>query len=226
MGTATARVLAVVVLLIVQFVYCSAQEGGCFPPAGILTTGDGKLSNNVPTILTSVGSSLYKLEHAVLDYCHITFIYSDLRPKFGGQGTDWWTVYSETQVRDHGLWCQVLPTQNLANVADIGDWYYPPGDTPDGFTLVPTTSSSSVPYQSLKCTHQIGLLRISSITNNQGIVKCNTTLSNPPRTTNYLLVYSDAVYNNYSECEVQFKLVIIQSPFFLTYINIYRWSYS
>ena len=49
----------------------------------------------------------------------------------------------------HGLWYQVLPAQNPADVTDIGDWYYPPGDTPDGFTLVPTTSSSSVPYQSL-----------------------------------------------------------------------------
>ena len=48
MGTATERVLAAVVLLIVQFAYCSAQ-GGCSPPAGILATGDDKLSNNVPT---------------------------------------------------------------------------------------------------------------------------------------------------------------------------------
>ena len=66
MGTATERVLAAVVLLIVQFVYCSAQDGGCSPPAGILTTGDGKLSNNVPTILTNVGSYICKLK-AVLD---------------------------------------------------------------------------------------------------------------------------------------------------------------
>ena len=71
MGTApdaaTERVLATVVLLVVQFVYCSAQ-GGCSPPAGILTTGDDKLSNNVPTILTSAGPYLRKIEHAVLDY--------------------------------------------------------------------------------------------------------------------------------------------------------------
>ena len=141
---------------------------------------------------------------------------TDLRPKIGGQGTDWWTVYSETQVSDHGLWCQVLPSQNPINVADVGDWYYPPGDTPGAFTLVPTTSSSSVPYQSLKCTHQIGLLRTSSIANNQGIVKCNTTLSNIPRTTNYLLVYSDDVYNSYSECEVQFLISCLPIiPFFL-----------
>ena len=50
--------------------------------------------------------------------------FTDLRPKIGGQGTDWWTVFNETQVREHGLWCQVLPAQNPADVADIGDWYY------------------------------------------------------------------------------------------------------
>ena len=199
MGAATERVLAAVVLLIVQFAYCSAQ-GGCSPPAGILTTGDDKLSNNVPTILTTGSSSICKFQYVVLDYCHIRCI-TDLRPKIGGQGTDWWAVFSETQVRDHGLWCQVLPSQNPTDVTDIGDWYYPPGDTPDGFTLVPTTSNSSVPYQSLKCTDQTGLLRISSIANNQGIVKCNTTF-NIPRTTNYILVYSDNVFNSYSECEV------------------------
>ena len=195
-------VLAIMVLLTVQFVYCSAQ-GGCSPPAGILTTGDDKHGNNVPMILTNIGTC--KLEHSVLDHtCLLShIIITDMRPKIGGQGTDWWAVFSETQVRDHGLWCQVLPTQNLANVADIGDWYYPPGDTPDGFTLVPTTSSSSVPYQSLKCTHQTGLLRISSIANNQGIVKCNTTLTNIPRTTNYFLVYSDDVFNSYSELITQ-----------------------
>ena len=60
MGTAAERVLAAVVLLIVQFVYCSAQ-GGCSPPAGILTTGDGKLPNNVPTILTNIGAQYCKL---------------------------------------------------------------------------------------------------------------------------------------------------------------------
>ena len=95
----------------------------------------------------------------------------------------------------------MLSSQNPTDVADIGDWYYPLGDTPDGFTLVPTTNSSSVvPYQSLKCTDQIGLLRTSSIANNQGIVMCNTTLSNIPRSTNYILVYSDEVFDNYSEC--------------------------
>ena len=74
MCTATVHVLAAVVLLIVQFVYCSAQ-GGCSPPAGILTTGDDKLTNNVPTILTSGGSHICKLEHGLHLLYHIRFTY-------------------------------------------------------------------------------------------------------------------------------------------------------
>ena len=63
MATATERVLAAVALLTVQFAYCSAQ-GGCSPPADILNTGDDRLSNNVPTTLTTGPSSVCKLEHA------------------------------------------------------------------------------------------------------------------------------------------------------------------
>ena len=61
MATTTERVLAAVVLMTVRFVYCSAQTGGCSPPAGILMTGDDKLGNNVPTILSNVGAERCKL---------------------------------------------------------------------------------------------------------------------------------------------------------------------
>ena len=84
-------------------------------------------------------------------------------------------MFSESQVRDHGLWCQVREENNAGMGSDIGDWYYPPGATPDGFTLATT---SSLPYQSLECTNTIGLLRIGSLANNQGIiVRCNTTIT-------------------------------------------------
>ena len=84
-------------------------------------------------------------------------------------------MFSESQVRDHGLWCQALREENNAGMgSDIGDWYYTaPGATPDGFTLV----CSSIPYQSLECTNTIGLLRIGSLANNQGIVRCTTKAS-------------------------------------------------
>ena len=81
--------------------------------------------------------------------------------------------------------------------SDIGDWYYPPGATPDGFTLA---TNSSLPYQSLECTNMIGLLRIGSLANNQGIVRCNTTItSGLDRYFNYFAVYTDSVFNSYSE---------------------------
>ena len=37
-------------------------------------------------------------------------------------------------------------------------------------------------------------------------MKCNTTLSSL-RTTNYILVYSDDIFNNYSKCKCNFKLL-------------------
>ena len=60
MATTTERVLAAVVLLTVRFVYCSAQ-GGCSPPEGILITGDDKLGNNVPSIMSNVKAKNCKL---------------------------------------------------------------------------------------------------------------------------------------------------------------------
>ena len=84
-------------------------------------------------------------------YCAV----SELRGVIGGNGVDWWVMFSESQVRDHGLWCQVIPGDNGGMGSDIGDWYYPPGATPDGFTLA---TNSSLPYQSLECTNMIGLV--------------------------------------------------------------------
>ena len=53
---------------------------------------------------------------------------------------------------------------------NIGNWYYPPGDSPDGSTLVPTSDpNNTVPYQSLKCTNQIGLVVDGDVTNNQSM---------------------------------------------------------
>ena len=143
---------------------------------------------------------------AVLSSSLIFLLIIDLRPKIGGQGTDWFTVFSETQVREHGLWCQVLPEDNMGMGDNIGDWYYPPGDTPDGFTQLPNSTNDTVPYQSLKCTNQIGLVVDGDVTNNQGIVRCTTTITGLKRQSNYFVVYSDSVFNNYSECLVAIAL--------------------
>ena len=110
-------------------------------------------------------------------------------------------MFSESQVGDHGLWCQVYTVTGTMDNSDIGDWYYPPGATPDGFTLANT---SSLPYQSLECTNMIGLLRINNVINNQGIVRCTTTItSGLDRHINHFAVYTDSVFNNYSESIVQ-----------------------
>ena len=106
--------------------------------------------------------------------------------------------------------------------SNIGDWYYPTGNGPDGFTIVPTSDpSNNVPYQQLKCTNQIGLVVDGNVTNNQGIVRCTTTIPNLNINTHYWVVYSDTVFNNYSEllitvferrCYSVYPFIIIAGP--------------
>ena len=94
---------------------------------------------------------------------------------------------------------------------NIGDWYYPRsnGDTPDGLSLLPNNSNDSVPYQSLKCTNQIGLVVDGNVTEYQGIVRCTTTITGLNRQSNYFLVYSDDTFNNYREFVVYYEQNII-----------------
>ena len=89
---------------------------------------------------------------------------------------------------------------------NIGDFYYPTGDGPNGFTLVPTSATNSAPYVSLKCTNQIGVVVDGNMTNNQGFVKCNSTVPNLDRDGNYWVVYSDTVYENYSKFTVRMHM--------------------
>ena len=120
-------------------------------------------------------------------------------------------MFSVSQVKANGLWCQVRDnhTANMSN--NIGDWYYP---TPlNGSTLVPTSADNTAPYLSLKCTNQIGLILVDTstdgnigggdnsvmITDYQGIVRCVTTVPNLSRQANYFGVYSNDVFSNYSE---------------------------
>ena len=184
----TGNVLAVTVMLIVCK-YCSAQ---CYPAA--------PNNLNVSAINTQIQSNNSK----PFNFSSLTTISSclkcpDFRPKIGGEGTDWWTVFSATQVREYGLWCQVLPADNMGMEDNIGDWYYPPGDTPDGFTLLPNGTSDTVPYQSLKCANQIGLVVDGDVTNYQGIVRCTTPITGLNRQSNYFVLYTDNVFYNYSE---------------------------
>ena len=125
---------------------------------------------------------------------------SDFLPRVSGSGTNWWSVFSETQVRQFGLWCQVQSQDDMGMGDNVGDWYYPSGDSAsDGLALLGSDPSNTIPYQSLKCTNQIGLVVDGDVTNNQGIVRCTTNITGLERQSNYFVIYSDSVYNNYSK---------------------------
>ena len=125
-----------------------------------------------------------------------------LRSQVGGRFVTPFTLFSATQVYQHGLWCQVNSTSNAGIGSNIGDMFYSTGDGPDGFTSVPTSdSSNNVSYQQLKCTNQIGVIvnDTTATTNFQGYLKCNTTIPNLDTNTHYWVMYSDTVFNSYSK---------------------------
>ena len=182
--------MVVVLLLVCKY---SSAQGGCSPvPPNTLISGgpSGALrSNNVPNIITTGIGVTPTLFRVVV----------------GGQGTDPWAVFSETQVRQHGLWCQVQEV-NTNNMADnnIGDWYYP---TPSGLLALDNSNNDGTPYQELKCDNQVGLVVDGDIMNNQGIMRCTTiitgltTLSRLSTDTNYVGVYEDSVIATIRNCE-------------------------
>ena len=107
-----------------------------------------------------------------------------------------WAVFSESQVRDHGLWCQVrqAATGGVSN-NDIGEWYYP---TPSGLLALNNCNvvNDGTPYQELKCDNQVGLVVDGDIMNNQGIVRCTTTVmfTGLSPVDIYVAVYKDTVF--------------------------------
>ena len=183
---------AVTVIVLLFAIVCrySSAQGGCSPalPNTLISGGPaGALrSNNVPNILTNLPPTIF-------------------RPVVGPQSTDPWAVFSETQVRQHGLWCQVQ-LSNTNNMADnnIGDWYYP---TPSGFLALDNISNDGTPYQELKCDNQVGLVVDGDIMNNQGIVRCSTnitgltTLTDLSTDANFFGVYEDSVITTIRNCE-------------------------
>ena len=185
--------ITLIVLLLFMCRYSSAQDGGCSPdPPSTLTSSlpYNLLSNNVPIILTIGAPDTI------------------FRPLIGGYGTDPWAVFSESQVRQFGLWCQVRQV-NTNNTPDsnIGDWYYPTAS--GGFTILTNTTNDGTPYQSLKCTNQIGLVVDGNVTNYQGIVRCTTTVPGLNTDSNYMAVYTDSVFNTLRTCKMYYCLVLM-----------------
>ena len=179
---------------------CTSAQGGCSPAPPI--------SIDVPSIITS-GNALF-------------------RPVIGPQSTDPWAVFSETQVKQHGLWCQVKEA-NTNNMADnnIGDWYYP---TPSGLLALDNINNDGTPYQELKCDNQVGLVVDGDIMNNQGIVRCTTTitgltsLSDVNIDANYLGVYEDTTITTIRNCELHSYDLSKHSIIIITHT--YSWSSS
>ena len=174
--TCNIKIVLSVLLLVCWFSSAQDGPGGCSPdpPTTLMPSHPTHLlSNKVPKILTGGGT--------------LTF-----RPVIGGYGTDPWAVFNEFQVRHFGLWCQVrqVGTNNTPD-SNIGDWYYP---TSSGSTMLTNTTNDGTPYQSLKCTNQIGLVVDSDVTNNQGIVRCTTTVPGLNTDSNYMAVYKDSVF--------------------------------
>ena len=98
-------VILVTVLLLVCRHYAAAQNGGCSPsPPGTLKSSGphGSLFNNkVPKINAQANI---------------------LQPIVGGYHTDSWAVFSSTQVKHHGLWCQVRLEDTNNNYGEQQHW--------------------------------------------------------------------------------------------------------
>ena len=152
----------------------------------------------------------FLLDHAVL------------RSQVGGRFVSPWTLFSAQQIRENGLWCQVNSMNTAGMGSNIGDMFYPTGNGPDGFTVAPTTPTSSVPFQQLDCTNQTGIIVDGDVTSNQGIVKCNTTIPNLNIDTHYWVVYSDAVFNSYSTCKLPHVII----NFYHNNVYLCSWSHS
>ena len=167
--------------------YSSAQGCSPAPPNTLISGPPGALGNgNVPNIVTLGASTFFRVA-------------------VGGHGTDPWSVFSETQIRQHGLWCQVKESQtNNMTDNNIGDWYYP---TPSGLLALDNINNDGTPYQELKCDNQVGLVVDGDIMNNQGTVRCTTTITGLTSFTgvsidsNYFGVYEDSVITTIRNCE-------------------------
>ena len=150
--------------------------------------------------------------------------HAELRSQVGGRGVSPWSLFSATQIQQNGLWCQVNGASDAGMGSNIGDMFYPTGDGPDGFTVAPTSDTSSVPYQQLKCTNQIGIIVDGDVTNNHGFVKCNTTIPNLDRNAIYWVVYSTNVFNSY--CKLLHVIINILSQFYHNNVYLCSWSHS
>ena len=148
---------------------------------------------------------LYNVYYSRLRIFKLISVVSDFRSQVGGRFVEPWTLFTRTQVFQNGLWCQVNSASNGGMGSNIGDMFYSTGNGPDDFTVVPTSEPSNtnnIPFQQLKCTNQIGVIVDDNMTNFQGFLKCNTTISNLDINTHYWVMYNDTLFNGYSKFSI------------------------
>ena len=189
------RFWCLALLLVCTCTHTPAQQGGCnnLSTTNGLITGSNK--NGVIPIIRAPTGGKY-----TLFIIKSTFVVAVLRSQVAVYFVAPWSLFSATQVRQNGLWCQVNSASNAGMGSNIGDMFYSTGDGPDGFTLVPTSDpSNNVSYQQLKCTNQIGVIVDGTISTTyfQGFLKCNTTIPNLDINTHYWVMYSDTVFYGY-----------------------------
>ena len=173
----------------------TAQQGGC----NNLSTTNGLITGSNNGVIPN-NRAFLSSKNTPFIIINLTFVVAVLRSQVAGNFVAPWSLFSATQVRQHGLWCQVNSASNAGMGSNIGDMFYSTGDGPDGFTVVPTSDpSNNVPYQQLKCTNQIGVIVDGNTTYLQGFLKCNTTIPNLDINTHYWVMYSDSVFNSYSK---------------------------
>ena len=212
--------LLLIVFTVLSYTPLLTKANGCTPfiPSSLV-----RKTGVIPSIEANFGgnNNNYRYNSTIQNYMVMCLFLSVLRSQVGGHFVSPWSLFSATQIQQNGLWCQVDNTSNAGMGSNIGDMFYPTGDGPDGFTVVPTSdTNNTVPYQQLICTNQIGLVVDGNVTNNQGIVKCSTTILNLDRIDNYWVVYSDSLFNSYHKSSFSVNL---SEYFQLLY---YSWSHS
>ena len=120
---------------------------------------------------------------------------------------DWWTVFSETHVREHDpgmvssstsrqhAWEWVTTLENGTTLQEIhlmASLWSPP-------VILYPTSHWNVPSK-------LDWWWMMMWPTTMGIVKCSTNITGLQRQSNYFVVYSDSVFNNYSELLIKFVL--------------------
>ena len=113
------------------------------------------------------------------------------------------TGYTQGVTPTRALWCQ-----SANNDRNNGTWFMPPGNIPPGFSVVSMedldgqSGVTSEPYQMVKCTGQVGLIRDTGVASHEGLLQCVIRDENNDTHTLTVGVYSVTVYDNYSEDDI------------------------